>query len=70
MEILKAIGKFLFNENTGYFLLQHSYNYKGKPSIGWTLNRGYRVFGISGYTRIGYYHDLEEARQDLKTVQS
>jgi hypothetical protein len=70
MTLFQKICKFLFNPNTGYFILQHTYNHKGRISLGWTLNRGYRILGIRGYSRINVYHDLEAAREDLHMLQN
>jgi hypothetical protein len=69
MTLFQKIGKFLFNPNTGYFILQHTYNHKGRISLGWSLNVGYRFLGIWGYSRINVYCDLEEAREDLHLIE-
>ena len=61
--------KKLFNSNTGYFLNTHVYDYQGKPQIGYVLCKGYIMFGIPGYDRLGVFIDKDEAETALNNLQ-
>ena len=57
--------KKLFNSNTGYFLKTHTYYYNGNLEIGYILCKGYRMFGIAGYSRLNVFVDKKEAEAAL-----
>lgn len=64
---MKKLIKKLFNLNTGYFLNTHPYYYKGEKEIGYSLCRGYIMFGIPGYKRINIFTNKLDAHSALNT---
>ena len=63
MKKIKSLFKKVFNTNTGYFIKEVSYFYEGKPEVGYVLCKGYIMFGIPGYDRIGVYIDKSEVEE-------
>ena len=55
-----------FNTNLGYTIIKRSYNYDGKPYVGYVLAKNYNIFWIPGYDRIGVFSDRETLDQYLK----
>jgi len=66
MKRLKEALKKAFNSNTGYFLNRVIYFWEGKSEVGYVLCRGYVMFGIPGFDRVGVYFDYDEALRDLQ----
>lgn len=66
--ILMKIFKWLFNENTGFFINSIPYDYDGKTYIGFVICQGFRFFGILGYTRISHCVDKEEVNKEIKRL--
>lgn len=66
---VRKIFKNIFNSNTGYFIKEISYSYKGIHAVGYVLCKGYIMFGIPGYDRIGVYLDKQEALQRFDKIQ-
>ena len=62
------ILKFLksgFNTNQGYTIIKRSYNYEGKPYIGYVLAKNFTIFWIPGYDRIEVFCDRESLEHYL-----
>jgi hypothetical protein len=57
----------VFNPNTGYFLIKTPYIDTIAEEIEeyWILCQGYKMFGIDGYDRIGYFTDRNKAIKAL-----
>jgi hypothetical protein len=55
-----------FNTNLGYTIIKRSYNYDGKPYVGYVLAKNYNIFWIPGYDRIGVFCDRETLDQYLE----
>ena len=66
---VRKIFKKIFNTNTGYFIKEISFPYKGIRAVGYVLCKGYIMFGIPGYDRIGVYLDKQEALQRFDQIQ-
>lgn len=70
MKKIKSLFKKVFNTNTGYFIQTHLYFYGGKPAVGYVLCKGYIMFGIPGYDRIGVFVDKAEAKEAKVKLES
>lgn len=55
-----------FNTNCGYSVLTRTYNYVGKPQIGYVLVKNYVMFWLPGYDRIEVFTDKESLDQYLE----
>ena len=51
--------KKIFNLNTGYFVNNVTFDYEGKPTLGFELCRGYIMFGVYGYDKLIICSDIE-----------
>lgn len=69
MKKLKELFEKAFNTNTGYFIKKVIYWYQGRSEVGYVLCRGFVMFGIPGYDRLGVFVDQEDAIRDLKIWQ-
>ena len=60
--------KNLFNSNTGYFINTHSYWYDNKTELGYIVCQSYKVFGISGFVKLGIFIEIKEANNYLESL--
>jgi hypothetical protein len=65
---MEKILERIFNTNKDYFIKSVVYEYEGKSEIGYVLCKGYILFGIKGYKRIGYFVEKNEADAKLKIM--
>lgn len=67
---MKKIFKKIFNLNTGYFVNPVPYDWEGKTYTGYTVCQGYILFGIPGYSRVGFFVDKEDADGHMEIWQN
>ena len=70
MKKIKSLFEKVFNTNTGYFIKEVSYFYKGVNAVGFILCKGYIMFGIPGYDRVGVFVDKAEAKEAKAKLES
>ena len=60
-KLLKKVGRFILNTNTGYYLKEVYYTYQGKTEMGFLIRRGYRFLCIK-------WGETVEACEDIYSV--
>ena len=57
---VRQMLKKIFNTNTGYFIKEVTYDFRGNYEVGYVLCKGYLMFGIPGYDVVRVYTDKTE----------